>query len=216
MSENEVKEQIRDLTALWEQQIDKMNPFVLQFYPAKEQRDDISQIRWYVSHGYFRKDDPKPEDFSDCASNPPMTHVYSHLYHGAQMDMAKDLGLCVQPVIQNTMDAEQAIRRMRQRFISALYGYVTEEAARENREGPKLRQQKKRDELVKQKKHAEYMAAQRLAERKAKTWDPEEYLKKKEKERADSRKKREAARKEALREFDKETERKKRKDGTKT
>jgi hypothetical protein len=211
MSEDDnIKEQIRELLLLWDGNIDNMNPSLLCFYPADEQREDISRIRWFVSHGYFRKNDPKPEDFSDCASSPPMTHVYSQLYHGAQMDMAKDLGLCVQPVIQNSVDAEHAMRRMRQRVISALYGYVTDEDARKNREEPRLRQQKERDDLVRRKKHAEDMAARRLTERKAQTWDPEEYLKKKNKDRAEAKKKREQAEKESLRRFNEETERLKR------
>jgi hypothetical protein len=211
-AEEKYKELTRDLLKSIEETILTWNPFTWRVLKEKmdleekDIRELISDIRWYLSHNYFKKGRPQP-DYENGKSNPPSSVIYS-LLKGQYSFTMKDIGVMMLPEIASDLESTQAALKVAGRLKYCMMGYMTPEAIREDQEKTRIR---KIEDPKKRKAHAELMARQRAKQKPpVQTWDPEEYIKKKEKERAEAKRKREAAEKESLRRFKEETERLKR------
>jgi hypothetical protein len=210
--EEKYKELTRDLLKSIEDTIMTWNPFTWRVLrekmglEEKDIRELIGDIRWYLSHSYFKKGRPHPA-YDEGKSNPPASVIYS-LLKGQYSFTMKDIGVMMLPEIASDLESTQAALKVAGRLKYCMMGYMTPEAIKEDQEKTRIR---KIEDPKKRKAHAELMARQRAKERPpVQTWDPEEYLKKKNKERAEAQKKRETAEKESLRRFEEETKRLKR------
>jgi hypothetical protein len=212
---SEYKESVRASLQMIEDHIGHFNEFSLRFIDPKELQEMISLWRWYISHDYFRKGDPKPEF---PFSNPPVPWLDGQL-KGTTTPLGKDIGICISPIIQSGIMTEHAARRIMDR-LKKIYQYISQEDEKANAE---KKYKEKVVDKMKTREHTKYVASLREKEREKKVLEPEhiqkvtdEYLKTKKKQRKDARKQREQAEKESLRKFNEETERMKRRDGTKT
>jgi hypothetical protein len=218
-AEEKYKELSRDLLISIEETIPTWNEFTWRVLDEqmglkeKDIREFIGDIRWYLSHGYFKKGRPHP-DYEDGKSNPPASVVYS-LLKGQYSFTMKDIGVMMLPEIASHMESTQAALKVAGRLKYCMMGYMTPEAIKKDQEEAHIR---KIVDPLKRKRHAEDMKRRREEESKKNIVyrDPEEYIKMKEKERAKSKKEHEEAKRESLRRFKEETERLKRRDGTKT
>jgi flagellar biosynthesis protein FliP len=194
------KNEIRELLQLLQDNYDNFHEFARQFIAKDWMTEKISTIRWFVSHGYFDKDQQAPEF---PASNPTVAFIWSELSQGIHTPMTRDIGICLQPVIQNSRDMEHAARRIHDRLYRCLYAHVTQEDIRKDQQAHRdaqLAKKQRRD-------HAIYEKERRHKKVEVKRWDPEEYLKKKNKRREQARKDREKAKQEAITAFEKEERR---------
>jgi len=194
--EEQYKTMLRDELSILEENLENFNEFALTFVDIEDLRQKISDIRWYVSHNYFEKGRPKPDE-KDGKSKPPVTWLYSQV-HGQTVPIARDIARCIEPVVSSSLLTEQAAKRIYNALTYPLYNYVTPEAAKADQEATYKRRVLDKLDL---KKKADYERQRRhRAEREKKRLTPEqmekkgeEYLKEKNRQREREQLKRQRA-----------------------
>jgi hypothetical protein len=170
-----MKERIRDNLKMVEDHLDSFNKHALRWIDPEELRKWISVWRWYVSHGY-------------------MTWLDAHL-NGQTTPLARDIGLCISPVVASSIMTEHAARRIMNR-LPLIVHYVSPEAALEDQQEHRKREDKKHKDRAR----AAKARADRKDERKVRTEQfieknkgrlTKEWQKKKDRERKDLRERRE-------------------------
>jgi hypothetical protein len=190
-----MKESIRKNLKMLEENLPMFNSHACQFIDKKVIKKFISIWRWYVSHGYFKEKHPQPKGLS---SNPPIPWLNGQLI-GQTTPLARDIGICIEPVVSSAIQTEGAARRIMNR-LNMIYGYVTEEDAKADREAA---YKKKVLDKLDAKKRADYERLRREKKKDPpKTWDPEQYLKMKNKQRQKTREDRKRREAESIRQFE--------------
>ena len=133
-----MKERIRDRLKMIENHLDSFNDNALQFMDIDKIMNRLSEWRWFISHDYFKKGCPKPTGYN---SNPPLGFLYSHL-QGQSVPLARDIGTCIEPVVQSGLMTEHAARRIMNR-LEMLYGYVSAEDILRSQQDHRDREDKK-------------------------------------------------------------------------
>lgn len=186
-----MKDRIRDNLKMLEDNMGHFNAHSLNWIDKDEMRKWMSVWRWYVSHGYFKKGDPKPVGL---ASNPPLSWLDAHL-NGQTTPLARDIGLCIEPKVSSSIMTEHAARRIMSR-LALIVHYVTPEAIERDQQEHRAQEDKKRKDRLR----AAKARADRKDERKLKTEQfieknadrlTKEWQKKKDKERKELRERRE-------------------------
>ena len=207
ITEETYTELVRQNLSMLENHLDQFNPYAAQFIDKKAIVDRISTWRWYVSHKYFQKDQPKPEP---PASNPPIPWLHSQL-QGLTTPLAKDIALCIAPVVESSLMTEHAARRISQRLNMILH-YVTDEDAKADREAAYKRNVL--DKLTLKEKAAYELQRRHKQEAAERAPTPEQleksakdYMEKKDRQRKEARERREAAKKKTDDAYEAETRR---------
>ena len=115
-----MKESIRTNLKLLEHNMDNFNDTALEFMDKDKITDRISEWRWFISHASFKQDWPKPTGYN---SKPELGFLDSQL-HGLSVPLARDIGTCIEPVVQSGLKTEHAARRIMNR-LEMLYAYVS-------------------------------------------------------------------------------------------
>ena len=152
-----MKERIRDRLKMIENNLDNFNEFSLTWIDKKKIKRMLSVWRWYVSHDYFNEKHKKPQK---PASNPPLGFLYSQI-QGQSVPLARDVGMCIAPVVQSSLMTEHAARRIMNR-LNMIYGYVSQEDALADQQIHRDREDKK----LKDRRRAQKAVVDRKAERK--------------------------------------------------
>ena len=176
-------ERIRDNLKMLEQNLGNFNEVSLNFLDVDDIREYISHWRYYVSHKYFEKGQPRPEGIN---SNPPISWL-DGILQGLSVPLSRDIGTCIEPVVSSYLATEGAARRIRDR-MSMIFSYVTDEALKKDQEAAFARNI---EDPKKRKAHAAEQARFRAREKEKKNFrTPEQrakigadYMKKKNKQR---------------------------------
>jgi hypothetical protein len=194
-----MKKLIREDLKMLEDNLYMFNSHALQFIDPKDVKQKISIWRWYVSHGNFKEEYPKPEGI---ATNPPIPWLQGQL-QGQSVPLSKDIGLCISPKVHSTILTEHAAKRIKQR-LERIFGYVTPEAAVEDQ---KASHKRKVLDKMSAKKKLEYAQSVRDKIKLAPPTEEEyakaeaKYLKLRAKQKKESQKRRELAKAETIKQW---------------
>jgi len=207
MTEETYIELVRQNLSMLENHLEQFNDYAARFIDKKAIVDRISTWRWYVSHKYFQKDQPKPEP---PASNPPIPWLHAQL-QGLSTPLAKDIAICISPIVESSLMTEHAARRIPDRLNMILH-YVTEEDAKADQEAAYKRNVLDKMDRQKATDYERTRRHKQEAEERKKTPEQvdkmaQEYMEKKNRQRTEAREKFDAAKRRADEQYAAETRR---------